>query len=190
MNLPNKLTLLRIALIPIFVLCFYLPFDFSMYIACGVFIAAYITDAADGHIARKYGLITDFGKLMDPIADKLLSSAAFIMLTALGYIHPVAVIVVLSREFLISGLRLVCADKGVVVAASNWGKLKTVSQVVCIVAVMVAYPTAGYLAGTALAVIGDVLRITAEVLVWISVALALISGIDYIYKNRAFISTK
>lgn len=190
MNLPNKLTMLRICLIPFFVACFYLPFDFSMYIAAAVFLGAYITDAVDGHIARSRNLITDFGKLMDPIADKLLSAAALIMLSSTGYIHPVATIVVLSREFLISGLRLVCADKGVVVAASKWGKLKTISQVVCIIAVMLFYPTAGYLETTDFSIIGDILKIGADVLVWISVALALISGADYVYKNRSFISEK
>ncbi len=195
MNLPNKLTMLRILLIPFFVGCFYIPVDYSMYIAAFVFIVAYITDAVDGHLARKHNLITDFGKLMDPIADKLLSASALIMLAATGYIHPVAVIIILSREFFISGLRLVCADKGVVVAASKWGKLKTVSQVVCIVAVMVAYPTAELVApltagGLDWAFIGTVLKIVADVLVWISVALALISGADYVYKNRSFVSAK
>lgn len=189
MNLPNKLTILRICLIPFFIVCFYLPLDFGMFIAALVFIGAYITDAVDGHIARKHNMVTDFGKLMDPIADKLLSAAAFIMLCAMGYIHPVAVIVVLSREFLISGLRLVCADKGVVVAASKWGKLKTISQVVCIVAVMLAHPTAVLLPGS-LDWLGNVLIIAADVLVWISVALALISGADYVYKNRQFVSSK
>ncbi len=196
MNLPNKLTLLRIALIPFFVACFYLPWEhYSMYIAAAVFLGAYITDAIDGHIARKYGLITDFGKLMDPIADKLLSSSALIMLSAVGYIHPVAVIIVLSREFFISGLRLVCADKGVVVAASKWGKLKTISQVVCIIAVMVAYPTAALIApltawGFDWVLLGKILTVIADVLVWVSVLLALISGADYVYKNRSFISEK
>lgn len=197
MNLPNKLTLLRIALIPFFVACFYLPFDYSMYIGAAVFLGAYITDAVDGHIARKHGLITDFGKLMDPIADKLLSASALIMLCATGYIHPVAVIIVLSREFFISGLRLVCADKGVVVAASKWGKLKTISQVVCIVAVMLAYPTAELLAvhniaawGMDWSAVGKALTAIADGLVWISVLLALVSGVDYVYKNRAFISEK
>ncbi|MBQ3081017.1 MAG: CDP-diacylglycerol--glycerol-3-phosphate 3-phosphatidyltransferase [Clostridia bacterium] len=179
MNLPNKLTILRICMIPFFIACFYLPFDFSVYIAAAVFAIAYATDALDGHLARKNGQVTDFGKLMDPIADKLLSAAALIMLTAMDMIHPVAVIVILSREFLISGLRLVCADKGVVVAASAWGKLKTISQVVCIMAVMAVYPLGI-----------DWLKIAADVTVWISVALALISGVDYLIKNRSCISTK
>lgn len=189
MNLPNKLTVLRICLIPFFIACFYLPFDGSMYIAAAFFIIAYITDAADGHIARKNNMVTDFGKLMDPIADKLLSASALIMLAADECIHPIAVIVILSREFLISGLRLVCADKGVVVAASKWGKLKTISQAVCIPAVMVAVATAALLPEK-LHALGDAFVIAAQVLVWISVALALVSGVDYVYKNRKYISAK
>lgn len=179
MNLPNKLTMIRMAMIPFFVACFYLPFNFGLYIAAGVFAFAYATDALDGYLARKNKQVTDFGKLMDPIADKLLSAAALIMLCYMEMIHPVAVIIILSREFFISGLRLVCADKGIVVAASNWGKLKTISQAVCIMAVMLFYP----LDITAL-------RITADVLVWISVALALISGIDYTIKNRSCLNSK
>jgi len=179
MNLPNKLTVLRICMIPFFIGCFYLPVEINLYIAAAVFALAYATDALDGYLARKNKQVTDFGKLMDPIADKLLSASALIMLTAMGMMHPVAVIIILSREFLISGLRLVCADKGVVVAASVWGKLKTVSQAICIMAVMLLYPL-------------DVewLRVAADVLVWISVALALVSGFDYIVKNRSCISSR
>ena len=179
MNLPNKLTILRICMIPFFIGCFYLPFEKNVYIAAAVFALAYATDALDGYLARKNKQITDFGKLMDPIADKLLSASALIMLTAMDMMHPVAVIIILSREFLLSGFRLVCADKGVVVAASYWGKLKTVSQAVCIMAVLVFYPT-----GT------GALLLVADVLVWISVALALVSGFDYIVKNRNCISSK
>ncbi len=179
MNLPNKLTMLRMAMIPFFIACFYLPFDFNIFIAAGVFALAYATDALDGYLARKNKQVTDFGKLMDPIADKLLSAAALIMLCYMKMIHPIAVIVILSREFFISGLRLVCADKGVVVAASKWGKLKTISQAVCIMAVMLLYPLDS-----------TPLKISADVLVWISVALALVSGVDYVIKNRSCISSK
>lgn len=180
MNLPNKLTMLRILLIPFFIACFYIPVSYNLYIAAAMFILAYITDAADGHIARKRNLVTDFGKLMDPIADKLLSASALIMLCAVdGMIHPIAVIIILSREFLISGLRLVSADKGVVIAASKWGKLKTISQAICIPTVMCA---------NALGFRWFI--ITADMLVWISVALALISGVDYIVKNKSCITTK
>ena len=186
MNLPNKLTMLRIALIPVFVICFYLPVKHNMLIAAAVFIVAYITDAIDGHLARKRNLVTDFGKLMDPIVDKLLSSTALIMLSACGYIHPVATVIILSREMFISGVRLVCAEKGKVVAASIWGKLKTVSQAISIGAVMILYPLAGLLSPE----LGNVLKIITQVLVWISVALAVVSGVDYTYKNRYFFSVK
>lgn len=180
MNLPNKLTILRILLIPFFIACFYIPVSYNLYIAAGMFVLAYITDAADGYLARKNQQVTDFGKLMDPIADKLLSAAALIMLCAIdSMIHPIAVIVILSREFLISGLRLVSADKGVVIAASKWGKLKTISQAICIPTVMCAN-----------AVGAKWFIITADVLVWISVALALISGLDYVIKNKVCIKTK
>lgn len=179
MNLPNKLTVLRICMIPLFIGCFYLPADIKLYIAAAVFALAYGTDALDGYLARKNKQVTDFGKLMDPIADKLLTASALIMLTAMDMMHPVAVIIILSREFLISGLRLVCADKGVVVAASVWGKLKTISQAICIMAVMLFYPLGI-----------EWLKLAADVLVWISVALALVSGADYIAKNRSCISSR
>lgn len=184
MNLPNKLTILRILMIPFFIACFYIPTDYNLYIAAAVFVLAYITDAVDGHLARKNKQVTDFGKLMDPIADKLLSASALIMLCAVDdMVHPIAVIVILSREFLISGLRLVSADKGVVIAASKWGKLKTISQAVCIPAVMLAHAVNESFSLSYLIT-------AANVLVWISVALALISGLDYIVKNKGCISTK
>lgn len=182
MNLPNKLTILRICMVPFFIACFYIKSDFSLYIAAVVFILAYITDAVDGHLARKNGQVTDFGKLMDPIADKLLSCSALIMLAAWGFAHPVAVIIILSREFLISGVRLVCADKGVIIAASKWGKLKTISQAICIPVIMVARALSAQVQGLGWTVI------FADILLWISVALALVSAVDYIYKNRSCLS--
>ena len=195
MNLPNKLTLLRIGTIPFFVACFFLPPIFDMCASAAVFGLAYATDAVDGHLARKRNQVTDFGKLMDPIADKLLSCAALVMLAALGMVHPVAVIIILSREFIINGMRLVCAEKGVIVAASVWGKLKTISQVVCILAVLLYGPLAKLL--TLLipslfpaAPTESVLAVTAQVSVWISAALALVSGADYLYKNRSCFNTK
>ncbi len=179
MNLPNKLTILRIVMIPFFIACFYLESEYSMYIAAAVFVLAYITDAVDGHLARKNNLVTDFGKLMDPIADKLLSCSALIMLAACQMASPIAVIIILSREFLISGVRLVCADKGVIIAASKWGKLKTISQAICIPCIMVAYAI-GY---NWVITVGDVM-------LWISTALAVFSAVDYIVKNRSCISFK
>ena len=171
-------------MIPFFVACFYIPADYKLYIAMGVFILAYLTDAIDGHLARKNKQITDFGKLMDPVADKLLTASALIMLCADGkMIHPIAVIIILSREFLIDGLRLVSAGKGTVIAASKWGKLKTISQAVSLPFVMLAYAINK-------TVSANWLIICAQVLVWISVALALISAVDYLIKNKDCISSK
>ena len=125
MNIPNKLTILRIILVPVFVACFYLPVEGAMYIAAAVFVVAYFTDMLDGYIARKYNLITDFGKLTDPMADKLLTAAAMIMLTAYGLCSPIATFLTIGRELVISAFRLVSATQGVVIAAGKIGKLKT-----------------------------------------------------------------
>lgn len=132
MNLPNKLTLTRIALVPFFIACFYMSTPYKNLIAAVVFTFAYLTDVFDGQIARKHNLITNFGKLMDPIADKLLTCSAFIMLVSFGMLSPIAAIIVISREFIISGFRLVAAGSGNVIAASWLGKTKTVSQFVAI----------------------------------------------------------
>ncbi len=184
MNLPNKLTILRICMIPFFIACFYIDSVYSLYIAAAVFVLAYITDAVDGHLARKNGQVTDFGKLMDPIADKLLTCSALIMLAAYDFASPIAVIIILSREFLISGVRLVCADKGVIIAASKWGKLKTISQAVCIPVIMAARAAAAQWQCL------DWTVVAADILLWISVALAVFSAVDYIYKNRSCLSFK
>lgn len=176
MNLPNKLTMLRLLLVPIFVLCFYIGGEFSYYIAAAVFIIAYITDILDGRIARKTDCVSDFGKLMDPIADKTLTAAALIMLTANGDIPAIATLIIIAREFAISGFRLVAAGGSVVIAASKLGKLKTVSQCVAIVLVLAGskyFSESGFRF--------DLLA------VWISVALTVFSGIDYVYKNRKLI---
>ena len=123
MNLPNKLTILRVLLIPLFVFFLLVPVvPYSNYIAVVIFIVASLTDLADGKIARKYNLVTNFGKFMDPLADKLLVCSAMICLVATGQLTAWMVIVIISREFIISGFRLVAADNGVVIAASYWGK--------------------------------------------------------------------
>ena len=179
MNLPNKLTLLRIALVPLFILCFYIKGEWGMYVAAVIFVAAFITDIADGYIARSRNLITDFGKLMDPIADKLLTASALIMLTAKGLLSPIAVIIIIAREFLISGFRLVSAGNGVVIAANWLGKLKTTTQAVAMVMVM--------LHNLVIKVFGFPLDVW---MVWVSVFFTVISAVDYIYKNRRCISFK
>ena len=111
MNLPNKLTITRMVLTPVFVACFYIPVSWSMYLAGALFVIAYLTDMLDGQIARRMNIVTDFGKLMDPIADKILSAAAMIMLTAVGLLSPIATLITISREFVISGFRLIYANK-------------------------------------------------------------------------------
>ena len=139
MNLPNKLTIFRVILIPFFIVFLLVPdmpflpsTEWGEWIALAIFVIASLTDMLDGKIARKYNLITDFGKFMDPLADKLLVCSALIALIELGRIPAWMVIVIIAREFTISGFRLVAADKGVVIAASYWGKFKTVFQMVAV----------------------------------------------------------
>lgn len=172
MNLPNKLTILRIILVPVFVACFYLPVEGAMYIAAAVFVVAYFTDMLDGYIARKYNLITDFGKLMDPMADKLLTAAAMIMLTAYGLCSPIATFLTICRELVISAFRLVSATQGVVIAAGKIGKLKTLTQFIGIVLILLGNPLFNRIG-----VPFD------QIVIWISVVLAVWSCTDYIVKN-------
>ena len=171
MNLPNKLTMLRVILIPFFVAFMLLSgAEYSYeWIALGIFITASLTDLLDGKIARKYNLVTNFGKLMDPLADKMLVSAALICLTAMGRLEAWIVIVIISREFIISGLRQIAADNGIVIAASYWGKYKTTFQMVMICLLI--------------ADIGALVIIT-RVITWIAVALTIVSLGDYMVKNR------
>ena len=170
MNLPNKLTILRIILIPVFVASFYLKTEYMKEIAVIVFILASITDVLDGLIARKYNLVSTFGKLMDPVADKLLTFTAFIMLMHIGLISPLATIIVMARELLVSGIRMVSVEGGMVIAASVWGKLKTISQCVAIIFILlweriafIAFPL-------------------DKALLWLSVGITIWSGIDYVAK--------
>ncbi len=173
MNLPNKLTILRMLLVPVFIACFYFPVSYANIVAAMVFTLAYITDILDGRIARKYNLVTNFGKLMDPMADKLLTCSAFVMLVAAGMLSPIVTIIIIGREFLISGFRLVAAGSGNVIAASWLGKTKTISQCVAVV-MMLVWPSLG-LPGFRLDII----------VLWVSVAFTVWSGVDYIVKNRA-----
>ena len=175
MNLPNKLTLLRVILIPFFV--FFLLTDFvpfSNVAALVIFIAASITDALDGHIARSRNLVTTFGKFLDPLADKALVVSALICLNSLGVIGAVPVIIIVFREFMVSGLRLVTANEGVVVAAGIWGKLKTAFTMVAEVAIML---------GLCFSFEGNAARIAGivyDVLIWIAAILTIISGGVYL----------
>ncbi len=179
MNLPNKLTLLRICLVPLCVACFYLPAPYGRLCAAVVFLLAYMTDICDGYIARKQNIVTNFGKLMDPIADKLLTGSAFIMLAAKGWISPIATIIVIAREFLISGIRLVAVNGGKVIAASWLGKIKTVMQCAAVVAALI-WPYVG----------GEGAHLLANILLWASVVFTIWSGADYILKNKGTISYK
>jgi len=171
MNLPNKLTIIRVCLIPFFVAA--LLFDhgnnYTMRIVANVlFIAASLTDLFDGKIARKYNLVTNFGKFMDPLADKLLVCSALICLIELGQLPAWVVIIIISREFIISGFRLVAADNGVVIAASYWGKFKTTFQMAAVILMIFNIPA---------------LTLVTNIVVVIAVALTIISLVDYVAKN-------
>lgn len=172
MNLPNKLTVLRVILIPFFVISL-LAFGGSVrllrYLAAAIFIVASLTDMLDGKIARKYNLVTNFGKFMDPLADKLLVCSALICLIELGQLPSWMVIIIVSREFIISGFRLVAAEQGIVIAASYWGKFKTTFQMIAVVLMIVDLPA---------------LRVAAVVCTWIALILTVISLVDYIMKNH------
>ena len=171
MNLPNKLTLLRVILVPFFVV--FMLWDGAgangKYIAAAIFIIASITDWLDGYLARKNHLVTDFGKFMDPIADKLLVCSALICLADKNLLAAWIVIIIIGREFIISGFRLVASEKGVVIAASYWGKFKTASQMIMVILLILD--------------LGGIFNTIAQVLVWVALALTVISLIDYLHKN-------
>ncbi len=181
MNLPNKLTILRVILIIPFVILLLndRPGSYFRLIALIIFIVASLTDMLDGKIARKYGLITNFGKFMDPLADKMLVSSAMICLTVINpEMLPVwAVLIIIAREFIISGFRLVASDAGVVIAAGIWGKCKTVSQMVMVI-LMLADLKVPYM------------DIVIAVIMYVAVALTIISLIDYIWKNKEVLSER
>ena len=175
MNLPNKLTILRVLMIPLF--CVFLAFspdsDLWRWISLAVFALACLTDWADGKIARQNNLVTNFGKFMDPIADKLLVMSAFVMLCTQGRMEAWAVIVIMAREFIVSGFRLVAAEGGVVIAASTIAKFKTVSQMLAVMLTIVFVP--------------GPLAIVAKLVLYVAVVLTALSGIDYVWKNRQFL---
>lgn len=177
MNLPNKLTLLRVILVPFFVFFMLTDFiPFSKMIALVIFIAASVTDALDGHIARSQNLVTTFGKFLDPLADKVLVVSALICMTNQGLIGAVPVIIIVAREFMVSGLRLVTANEGIVVAAGIWGKLKTAFTMAAIVVIIFGM-CLGFGAGSHGAVI---LNVIDQTLIWIATALTVVSGGIYL----------
>lgn len=170
MNLPNKLTILRVIMIPFFIVFLLVPITpYDKWIALAIFIAASVTDLLDGKIARKYNLVTNFGKFMDPLADKLLVCSALICLIELEKIPAWMVIVIIAREFIISGFRLVASDSGVVIAASYWGKFKTTFQMaaVCLLIADIA-----------------ALQIFTQIVLWVAVILTVVSLVDYLVKNK------
>ena len=174
MNLPNKLTMLRVILIPFFVVCELIPYSWGKWVALVIFVAASITDKLDGTIARKYNLITNFGKFMDPLADKLLVCSAMICFIELEKLPAWFVIIIIGREFIISGFRLIAAENGVVIAANYWGKFKTVSQMIMIILLMLDF--------------GGVFAVLTQIFIWLSVALTIISLLTYIMQNRKVLS--
>ncbi len=185
MNLPNKLTLFRIILVPIFII--FMNFDTQIGIlgALTVFIIASITDQLDGYIARKYNLITDFGKFMDPLADKLLVSSAFISFVEFGVVRSVPVIIIIFREFIITGIRLVLSSQsGKVVAANIYGKLKTIFQILSVIFILVElYLTRfGVLVSRGYLLV-DIIHFISYIMFYVCVVLTVLSGIDYIIKN-------
>lgn len=181
MNLPNKLTVLRLALVPVFVALLMLPaIPHNSLWALVIFAVASLTDLLDGKIARKRGLVTDFGKLMDPLADKVLVAAAYICMIELGDLSSIAVLVVIAREFAVTSLRLVAAGRGQVLAADIWGKAKTVSQMVTVIGILLLRE----LSYTGTLPAAFPYGIVVSTAVWITVALTVFSGCNYFWVNR------
>jgi len=213
MNLPNFLTIIRMALVPVFIVFFYMGQSGGQvyfFLAFVVFVAASATDAVDGHIARKYDLITNFGKLMDPLADKVLTTAALIIFVDVGMIPAWVVIVILAREFIITGLRGVAASEGVVIAAGRSGKLKTFFQMTAICFILLAVAILGQLDavvlvnpelslmiftgavadGVFLQAFGALVAFIGIVLMWAAVVFTVYSGVEYLWKGRKLLNTK
>lgn len=180
MNLPNKLTILRMIMIPFFVVFLMLPIggkDVHRWIALVIFVAASLTDTLDGYIARRDHLVTDFGKFMDPLADKLLVCSAMICLVETGELPFWIVILIIAREFIISGFRQIAADNGIVIAASKWGKLKTICQMAMVILLLADFP-------------GKPVYVLEQVLIWLALILTVVSLMDYLYKNRNVLSSR
>ncbi len=173
LNLANKLTIIRIFLVPVFMLFLIFEIPNGDYIAAGIFIIAALTDTLDGYIARSRNQITKFGKFMDPLADKLLVSAALISLVEMGKLPAWIVVIIIAREFAVTGLRVIAASEGITIAANWWGKIKTITQIISIVSLLINnYP---------FSIIGfpfDKLAVT------LAVVFTIVSGIDYFYINR------
>lgn len=176
MNTPNKLTVARMIMVPFLVVFLLTGWggEANRYISLVIFAAASITDWFDGYLARKHNLITNFGKFMDPLADKLLVCSAMICMIELGRLSSWIVIVIIAREFIISGFRLIAAENGVVIAANYWGKFKTVSQMIMIILLILHF--------------GGAFVILEQIFIWLSLALTVISLCTYIWQNRSVLS--
>ena len=176
MNLPNKLTLMRVIMIPFFIVFLLVPITpYDNWIALAIFILASLTDFLDGYIACKYHLVTNFGKFMDPLADKLLVCSALICLIELERIPAWMVILIIAREFIISGFRLIASDNGVVIAASYWGKFKTTFQIVAVCLLIADIPA---------------LAAVTQIVLWIAIILTVVSLVDYLIKNKDVMKEK
>ena len=173
MNLPNKLTMLRIFMIPIFIIVMLLNIENKYLIACVIFLVASATDALDGHIARKHNLITDFGKFMDPLADKLLVLSALICMVESGLVPAWMTIVIVARELTVSILRAIAAADGKVIAASGGGKLKTITQMLAITILLLGANN-----------VNSMILLVGNILILVSTLLTIQSGWEYLYKNK------
>lgn len=192
MNLPNKLTVGRIALVPFFVAALLIDFPLHHLAALVLFALASVTDMLDGKIARKRGLVTDFGKFADPLADKILVLAALLCFIQNGYCDCVAVIIVLFREFTVTSIRLIASAKGKVIAANIFGKVKTVTQMVAIIAIL-GIQVVLDIGKTGVSLpdnLGFIFYIAGEILIWISTFFAILSGVIYVIQNKQYISEK
>jgi len=192
MNLPNKLTLLRIVIAPIFMYFFILDSFYWRLVALGLFFLAALTDFIDGHYARKYGIITGFGRFMDPLADKILVSSALVSFLALDYVSPLPVMLIIGREFLITGLRLLVAYSGVVIPPTWWAKVKTFMQISLVGLVLVyvnLIKTLDHFHSPALSFFEIDYRFYFNLLLWITAVITIATGIDYIIKYFYMIKT-
>ncbi len=195
MNTPNKLTILRIIMIPVFLVFYLCPIPYGEYIAFFVFLIASLTDTLDGHLARKNNQITDFGKFLDPLADKMLVISALVAMLDKGIINVIAVIIIIGRELMVTSVRLVASGKGKVISAGSWGKAKTVVQLIAVLVLMLEPALCGGWEAEKLPAIltGPSAAQTAvfgNILLWIAVILTVISGAEYIIKNWKFINYK
>lgn len=179
MNLANKITIFRVFLVPLFMIVLYSNMQYSSYIAAVIFIFASLTDTLDGYIARSRNLVTNFGKFADPLADKILVSAALISLVDLGKVPGWVVVIIIAREFTITGFRILAASEGITVAASSLGKLKTTTQLIAIIFLLINnYPFV------------FINFPFATIMLYVSLFFTVISGIDYLYKNRSILQLR